>query len=190
MAVAPAVLAGVAIAATLASTAVAVTASVQQGKAQKAQANYQASLQERQAAIDARNAQLAKQQTEQRVADRRERFRRLEASNRARAGASGIELSGSFLDVELDNLMQSEMDVANLRFGGGMESLNLMEQADASRSNASMSRVMGKERQTASYLSAGGQALSGLSSAASMGYRASNFTRPAPQNTGRALLDG
>jgi len=56
------------------------------------------------------NARLAEREGESQAARIREKARRLAGENRAMAGASGVDISGSFLDALADSDIDAELD--------------------------------------------------------------------------------
>lgn len=127
---------------------------IAQGSAQAKASNFNAAVAQRNAQIQRNNAELSRQQTSQKIKDRREEYRRLHATNIARAGATGLELSGSFLDVGLDNLATAEMDAANIDFQGQIEEMNFLERAAGFDIEAGMERNKAKSAMTSGYINA------------------------------------
>lgn len=118
----------------IATTAISMYASYEQGQAQaQAQKNvyrYQAALAENQAVAE-------RQAAEVRAQEARERKRRLLSSTRAAAAASGIEVDeGSPGDVLLDNATQAELAVARARYGGELGAFGATQQASMARYQA------------------------------------------------------
>jgi hypothetical protein len=117
------------------------------GVAQSAKAHQAAS-------VDRANAQIAENQADSEAAAIRERARRLAGQNRAAAGASGVDITGSFADALDDSAINAELDAMTSEYEGKMQSRNYRSQAAAEDSAASGALVGGA-------FSAGTQALSG-----------------------------
>lgn len=165
---------GVEIAVVLSAVGAATSAmgAIQQGNAQKAAAD-------RQAQIDERNKILADQdrirdvQTAQIAAeDKRRENRRQYAALRAAYGSSGIEMAGSPLDVLTDVSTEMALDERRIEDEGlvknregALRMLGLQESADSSR-------AAGRNAKRAGYISAGSTLLSSAGSIS--GYGAEN----------------
>jgi hypothetical protein len=135
---------------TLASTALSVGGAVVQGQqaAQNAEMQAKAIDQQKQAQAnaDAYEAQQEKRRQE------------LAMSNaRAQVGASGVGFSGSPTEVLTANAGQNQMDIDAIRYGSTLKQNSLTTQA-------AITRYGGKQARTASYINAGSNFVSGLSS--------------------------
>ena len=139
---------GLATALSIASTAAGVLGALQQGQAASAQADYQAS-------VANRNAEISRVQTEQRLEtqDRERRLRRGAAM--AAGGASGVGVE-SFGDILSSSAVQEEMDLLNIKQQGLLQAQNF-------ESEARFAKMQGKQAKTASYMSAGTKLLGGAS---------------------------
>lgn len=129
-------------------TGLGVYSSVQQGAAAKDAAEFNAAV--------ARNDALAAQQQgafDARQISRRNRLR--QASRRARFAASGVELSGSAVDVMFDSAVQEELDRKTAIYRGNLRS-------NRSTAEAGLQEAAGKNAQTSSFFQAGGTFLSGV----------------------------
>ena len=93
-----------------------------------------------------------------------QRIRRLNATQRAAYAASGINLSGSALDVMEDSTTQGEMDRLAILYGGDVEAAN-------ARNEATLSRFQGKSAAAAGQSAAFGTLLGGASSIGMAGMR-------------------
>jgi hypothetical protein len=133
-------------AASLAATAVSAAGSLASGVAQAGQARRAA------AAADA-NAEEAAQQGQAQADLIRERAARLRGTNRANAGASGIDISG-FADAFDDNDISAELDALTAIRNAKMQAGNFKSEAAAQRSGATGALIGGT-------IGAGTQALSG-----------------------------
>src|SRR4051812_48559956 len=110
------------------------------------------------------NADLATQQAESQAQVIREKARRLSGENRAAIGASGVDISGSFLDAIADSDIDAELDAQTALWNGKLEAMNQRGQARASRSAGTSALIGG-------IFGAGTAALSGYSN----WYQASEF---------------
>lgn len=97
------------------------------------------------------NAAAAQQQAAADEATQRRRANALLGQARANAGASGIELSGSPLEVIANSAAEAELDALNIRYGGQVR--------------AERSRIEGSVARSQSYTTAASNLLMGLSSA-------------------------
>jgi hypothetical protein len=89
------------------------------------------------AKVDEQNAQLAEQQGESEAAAIREKARRLSGANRSAIGASGVDISGSFLDALNDSDINAELDAQTAKWNRKVEGANYSSRAAQSRSAAS-----------------------------------------------------
>jgi hypothetical protein len=107
-----------------------------------------------QAKADRRNAQLALEQGQSEAALIRERARRLSGQNRAAIGASGVDISGSFLDALEDSDINAELDAQTTLWNRKAEASNYSARAAQSRRSGTGALFGG-------LLGAGTEALSG-----------------------------
>jgi hypothetical protein len=107
-----------------------------------------------QAKADRQNASLARAQGESEAALIRERARRLSGQNRAAIGASGVDISGSFLEALEDSNINAELDAQTALWNRKAETSNYRARAADSR-RAGIGAFMGE------IFGAGTQALSG-----------------------------
>ena len=160
------VIAIVAAAAAVAGAGISAYGMVQQGKAQKAQMEYNAKSAENDAAT-AGYAALQEQQAAAREAEgQREQRLRVLGSQKAAASASGLTISGSVTDVMTDTSIQAEKEIQMALYRGEIGAYNQRNRSTALRSDASMSRSAGRSALTSSYWGATGALVSGFSSAA------------------------
>jgi hypothetical protein len=141
-----------------ASAAVAAVGAIQQGKAAKAAADYNANISIQNAQIArADAAAMAKQQD-------RENYMRLGAI-RAAQGKSGGEIGeGSVLDVLGDVAAQGEMEKQNIIYQGE-------QRARGFTNTATLDTFSGRQAQKSGYLKAGSELLGGAANAGSAYYR-------------------
>lgn len=136
---------------TLALAAVGTGVSVWQGQEQQAAANKNADIQKGQAQAALQEAQYAADQT-------RRRNLAVLGRQRATAGASGIQINGSALDVINDSAVQGEMDAqAQLYSGSARSRLDVAQ--------AQNLRTQGNNAALGSYFSAAGTLIGGATSA-------------------------
>lgn len=140
---------------------------VQQGRAARQEANYNAKIEENNA-ISAGYAAIQEQQAAQREADslRDERIRAL-ASQRTAVAASGLMLSGSALDVMGDTALESEKEIQMALYRGRIGSYNQTQQAANFRNRAVLTRMAGKNAARSYNMQAAGTFLSSAASTSS-----------------------
>jgi hypothetical protein len=107
-----------------------------------------------QAKADRQNVRLAEAQGESEAALIRERARRISGENRAAIGASGVDISGSFLDALADSDINAELDAQTARWNRKVESGNY-------RFRAAQSRASGQGALIGGFLGAGSHAMQG-----------------------------
>lgn len=145
----------IAIAATVAGTAVATVAAVKQGDAASDAAKFNAKQAEQ-------NAQVATGQATEDERAFRVFSRQQLGAIQAGYGASGVQNVGSAEDVLESGAQQSEMDALKIRYGGQLKAKGYEDSASLSGMEASSASAGG-------YLSAAGTLLSGASKAAYYG---------------------
>jgi hypothetical protein len=106
------------------------------------------------AKADRQNARLAAEQGMSEAALIRERARRISGQNRAAIGASGVDISGSFLDALNDSDINAELDAQSALWNREVEASNY-------RSRAAQSRRSGAGALLGGVFGAGSAALSG-----------------------------
>lgn len=128
-------------------TVVSVIGAIQQGKAAKKAADYNAT-------INLQNAQIARDNAQQQALqqDRQARLR-IGAIN-AGQGKSGGTSEGSVLDVIGDVAGQNELERQNILYGGELT-------ARGYTNTATLDTAQGKQAQQSSYYKAGGELLTG-----------------------------
>jgi hypothetical protein len=128
---------------------------VAQGAQAKAAADYNARV--------AENAAVAeRQRAEVEVGRHRRRAQLLLSSQRAAAGASGVQFEGSPLLVMAESAAEAEYDAQLIRYGGETRATNLYAQAAAERMQGRAARI-GSYFGAASSLLKAGAAASGKS---------------------------
>ena len=132
--------------------AVSAVGAIQQGKAAKAAADYNATVSEQNAQIARNDAAMQATQIE------RENALRLGAIRAAQGKSGGVANEGSVLDVLGDVAAQGELDRQYAIYQGE-------QRARGFTNTAQLDRVSGKQAQRAGYLRAGSELLSGGSRA-------------------------
>lgn len=142
------------LAVTIAATAASAYMQYEKGQQEKKVAKYQARTAEQQAAY-------ARQAAEARSRDLRERNRRIMATARANAGASGIALTAgtSPLAVLAYNAREGELDAQRAIYSGEVDASGMSGQAK-------LMQWSGKNAEASANAGAGTTLLSGLGSAA------------------------
>lgn len=138
---------------------------IQQGRAAKREANYQAAMDENNA-ISSGYAAVQEQQNAAREADsiRDERLRVL-SSQRSAAANSGLMISGSVNDVMMDSAIESEKEAQMAIYRGNINAYNMRQQGVNYRTQASLTRMAGSNAKKASRFTAGSTLLTGAANA-------------------------
>jgi hypothetical protein len=121
--------------------------SISQGNAARASGEYNA-------ALYARNAEITRQKAQMDETRQRRLSAQRMGTNVAAAGASGIDLSGSVLDVLESNAAQEELDALTIRWNG-------QNAADSLRAQGALASAQGRAAQTQGYVGAGSALLLG-----------------------------
>lgn len=139
------------------SAAVAAASAIQQGKAQSNAASYNA-------AVEANNATLARNAATAQATDVQYNAQRLLGTQKASAGAAGVDPNqGSPLDIMTDTAARTTLDALRVKYGGQVQSGNLLAQS-------SIDRYQAGQYETGGFLQGGSRILNGLSSYASARY--------------------
>lgn len=157
-----AAMSSIALAAIAVGTAATAYGQYQAGQAQERALNYQAAVQER-------NAQIARQNAEYDAQRQSARLRRAIGSQRAAVLASGIQMEGTALELQQDTVQQAEMDRLAILYGGEINYQN-------ARSEAELSRMQGKAAGQAGTTAAFGTVLGGLGSVGVAGKNMSKWS--------------
>lgn len=150
--------------ASIASIAFSALGAIQQGKAQSAAEKANAAAAARNAEISRRNAEQARIQADQAASEERREGRLRISSIRAKAGKSGVTISGSPLLAIADQAANNELEAQKILQAGEFKEQSFLAQAgldDAESANAS-SRA--KSARTAGFIKAGTGILSGTAS--------------------------
>lgn len=161
----------IAIAATVISTAVGVAGSIQQGKAAKNQADYQAQVARNNRIIAERKAEDARRRGA--IEERQQRIKtaQLIGRQRASAAARGVVVDqGSALDITADTAAIGELDALTIRSNAEREALGFETQGANFEAESVLRRRAGSTAQSDSFLSAGGTLLSGTAKVADRWY--------------------
>lgn len=120
----------------LVSAAVSMAGSLAQGASQANEAGQRAS-------IDKQNAAISEQQGQSEADAIRVKARRIAGENRAAIGASGVDISGSFLDALQDADIESELDAQTAEYNGRAQARNYRMQASADKSGEAAGYIGG-----------------------------------------------
>lgn len=71
----------------------------------------------------------------------RSRSRRLAASQRARAAAAGVDLSGSVTDIQQDSAQQFEVDAMTELYKGSIQAASLRTQGNAAKKSGTLGLI-------------------------------------------------
>ena len=146
-----------------AGTAISAFGAIQQGRAAKAQGQFEAALLEQQADVTEQQAASERTAARQSEEDFRRQQSALMARRRAILGASGVDLStGSPLLVSLDLARETELQALRIRSGGEIRGTRLEQQAGLQRGEAGLARLSGSAGQTAGFLRTGSTLLTGF----------------------------
>ena len=146
---------------TAVSAVVAAGGAIAQGQAQHKQASYQAAVERNNATIAGWQAEDATQRGK--VEEQRQRLAtaRLAGTQRANMASSGLEVgSGSSLDVLMDTAQLGELDALTIRSNAEREAYGLRTQQSNLTAQSGLTRMAGRNAQTAGYISAGSTLLS------------------------------
>lgn len=121
---------------------------IQQGNAQKAAAQYNAALNER-------NATVATQQATAEANRIRVAASRAQGAMMAAFGASGLSIDGSAIDALGDSAAQAQLDIETVKYRGKLEAMGY-------HSSAELDRMQGKTAQEQSQLRAASEILTGI----------------------------
>ena len=155
--------------ATAVSTTMGVVGSVQQGKAQQAQYNYQAEVARNNAKIAQANAD---QQRQEGIEESRlQRLRTLQAigSQQAAMAANGIDISsGTALDIVEDTSAMGELDALTTRYNSETQALAYEQQANNFTNQANLDVFAGENAYSSGITNAISTGVNGLGNAASV----------------------
>jgi len=163
------ILATIAIGTAAAGTLVSTIGAVQQGKAQRRQADFNA-------AVSRNNAVLAERQAEDslrrgRIAERQKRLQisKLEGSQIAAFAANNVALDeGSPLDVLEFTAAQGELEASNIRVAAEREATGFRARAGGLRAEAGLLEASGKAAESAGFFEGFSSLLAGASQTANL----------------------
>lgn len=149
--------------ATAASTALGVTSSVQSAKAQKAQYEYQAAVDRKNAQIAQSNADMKRQEGIEEA--RTQRIKTLQAvgSQQAAMAANGFDAtSGTNLDIIEDTSAQGELDALTKQYNKETEALSYETSANNYSNQANLDSMAGQNAYKSGMLNAVDTGFKGL----------------------------
>lgn len=154
--------------ATAVSTTMGVVSSVQSGKAQKAQYEYQAAVDRKNAEIAQSNADMKRQEGIEEA--RTQRIKTLQAvgSQQAAMAANGFDAtSGTNLDIIEDTSAQGELDALTKQYNKETEALSYETTANNYSNQANLDSMAGQNAYKTGMLNAVGTGFKGLGQMAS-----------------------
>lgn len=153
----------------LASTAIGVTSSVQQGKSTEAQYKAQANVAKQNAIAAQENADMKRQEGIEEA--RTQRIRTLQAigSQQTAMAANGFDVSsGTNLDIIEDSAAQGELDALTKQYNKETEAVAFERQANNFNNQANLDSFAGKNAYKSGVTNAIGTGLNGLGNVASV----------------------
>lgn len=150
MAMAPLMIAAMAMSA--AGAAVSAMGSISQGKAQAQAAGYNAQIAER-------NATIARQQAGADAETQRRNSMRAIGAMRANYGASGVTLEGSPMDVLESSAAEAKLDEMNIRYKGELRAIGYKDEAALDRASAKTAKQQGLMGATSAIVGGVGSAM-------------------------------
>lgn len=145
---------------TAASTAISVLGSVQQGKAAKASANYNAQVQQNNAALATQNATLAGRAGAANAEREQMKARANVGAIKASQAANGVNVNtGSAVDVRSGAAEAGLLNAITVRSNAAKEAYGNQTQATSANAQAQLDRAQGKSAETAGYVNAAGTLL-------------------------------
>lgn len=142
--------------------------SIQQGNAANKAAQFNASINEQNAALAERYAEIELQRGEKEAQRQRVKTSQTMGEQRARLGASGVDLSvGNPVDILADTAAAGEIDVQNILYNSELSAYDKRADAVNFRNQAQLQRWEGKNAKKAGYFDAvttliGGASKSGM----------------------------
>lgn len=155
-----------------ASTAMGVVSGVQQANAAKAQMNYQADVNKRNAKIAQANADMKRQEGIEE--SRLQKIRNLQkvGAQQATMAANGIDVSsGTALDVVEDTAAMGELDALTTRYNAETQAQAYEKQANNLTNQANMDIISGQNAYKSGITGAIGSGFKGLGDTASVASR-------------------
>ena len=159
---------GVALVAAAVSTTLGVVSSVQQSKAQQAQYEYQAKVQERNEKIARNNAAMERQTGIEEAREQRMKTLQAISAQETALAANGVDVSyGNSLDIIEDTAMLGELDALRIQYNSERTARNYKTQAQNFKSDAVLSRYAQANAKTAGNMNALSAGISGIGKMAS-----------------------
>lgn len=148
-----------------AGTAASAYGTIQQGRAQRREADYNAKVEENNA-ISAGYAAIQEQEAAAREANqiRDTRLRAL-STQRSAAAHAGLAISGSVIDVMGDSALEAEKEIQMSLYRGRVSSYNQGQQASNLRTRAKLTRMAGRNASRSATLQGVGTLIGGVGSA-------------------------
>lgn len=163
----------VATVASVASGIVGGISSYQQGKAQQAQAEYQAKVAEDNARIAQQNASNVRQEGIEESRMQRMKTLQTVSSQQASMAANGLDISqGTPLDVIEDTATMGELDALTTQYNSETKAQAYEQQANNFNNQANLDRIAGRNAMQAGKMNA---LSSGLNTISSLGKSVSNY---------------
>lgn len=184
-----------AIVASVVATAVSTTMGVVSGKAQKAQYEYQAAVDRKNAEIAQSNADMKRQEGIEEA--RTQRIKTLQAvgSQQAAMAANGFDVSsGTNLDIIEDTSAQGELDALTKQYNKETEALAYENSANNYSNQANLDVMAGQNAYKSGLLDAVGTGFSGLgkisSTVADKWYSGNSIGKTGSFKTGKTVSGG
>lgn len=153
--------AAIPIALTAASTAFGAIGQIGQQNAETQASRYNAQVLENNAQVARQNQEMQLDQAETEARRIENQGRGLLASSRTQAAKNGIDLTGSFEDVQFDNSIGIREDVTNTRYKANVGAWNSRVDEMRYRSQASLTRMQAASNRRSGLLDIGTTLLSG-----------------------------
>lgn len=143
----------------------------QEGQAAYQAAQFNAMISEYNRQVAERNKRQAIAQADVEGSDQIRVNRRQLSSIRAAYGASGLDLTGSTLDVMEDTAMEQELDVKRIKYKGEITAIGYEDEGRQHQMKAQLSRMEGEAALRASKTKALSSIIGGVTGAASIFYK-------------------
>lgn len=148
---------------TVASTAFGVYSSIQQGKAQQAEYNYQASVARQNAKIAQENAAMERQQGIEEARLQRMKAAQAIGSQKAAMAANGVDVSqGTALDVIEDTAAMGELDALQTQYNYERRALAYETQSDNFINQSNLDLIAGQNAYSAGKMNGLAAGLNGI----------------------------
>jgi hypothetical protein len=141
---------------------------IQQGNAAMESARYQSAVQRNNAIMEENRATQERMKGDVEANQKRREIARLIGAQRAGVGASGVEMSGSYLDVLSDSATQGALDVAMIRYNAETRARDYEFSASNLRAQSELTLAEGRSARQASRIGAFGTLLGTAASVSGM----------------------